>query len=100
MVAELLAMVAGEDDQGVVPLAGLLQEVEDAAEMVVDLGHQPEIGGAHHPHRLFVHGRAQPVGTLEEAALVDVVDIELVQRVRSEENTHELKYLMSTSYAG
>ena len=36
MVAELLAVIAGEDDQRVFPLAALLQVVEDAAELIVD----------------------------------------------------------------
>ena len=81
MIARLLAVIAGEDDQRVVPLAGLLQVVEDAAELVVDLAHQAAIGGAHLRHLLLAHRRAQPLAVLEEARLVDVVHIVGEQRV-------------------
>ena len=81
MIAQLLAVIAGEDDQGVVPLPGLLQVVEDAAELVVDLAHQAAIGGAHLGHLLLAHRRAQRLAVLEETRLVDVVDIVAEQRV-------------------
>ena len=81
MVAELLAVIAGEDDQCAVPLPALLQVVEHAAELVVDLAHQAAIGGAHLRHLGFAHRRAQPLAVLEEARLVDVVDVVGEQRM-------------------
>ncbi len=81
MVAQLLAVIAGEDDQRVVPLPALLQVVEDAAELVVDLAHQAAVGGAHLRHLLFGHLRAQCLAVLEEARLVDGVDVVAEQRM-------------------
>ena len=44
MVAELLAVIRGEDDQGVIVLPAFLQVAGHAAEMVIDLGNQWTFG--------------------------------------------------------
>ena len=44
-IAEHFAMVGSHHEQRVVILAGLFEEIHDAADMRVDLGRQPEIHG-------------------------------------------------------
>ena len=43
-------MVAGEDDQGVVVGAVILEEVDQAAQVMVELGHEAVVGGAELAH--------------------------------------------------
>ncbi len=45
MVAEHLAVIGREDDDGAVGLTGVVEPVEDPAELIVDLGHHPVVGG-------------------------------------------------------
>ena len=47
MVTELLAVVAGEDDQGVLILAAAFQVVEQTADMVIDFGNQAVVARTH-----------------------------------------------------
>lgn len=79
MVAELLAMVAGEEDQRVLPLPRLLQEGEDLAEVIVDLRHQGAIGRAHLADLGVAQILGEALGVLEEAAAADMVDVEVEQ---------------------
>ena len=70
MVAELLAVVAGEHDERVVPLAGLAQEAQHMADLVVDLRNQPVVRGAHQPDLGLRHRRSQAVAVAEELRLL------------------------------
>ena len=45
VITEIIAVIRGEDDHGFFGLAGLLQPIEQPAEMIVDLLDQPHIGG-------------------------------------------------------
>ena len=38
-------MIGSDDDEGVAVLAGALQLIDDASDIVVDLAHQPIVGG-------------------------------------------------------
>lgn len=80
MVAELLAVIAGENDQRVV-LATVFEVLEHPSKLVVDFGHEPVVGGAHLAHLALGHLAAQATAVLEEAAGLDAVDIELEQRM-------------------
>ncbi len=46
MVAQHLAMVAGEDHQRMAVLAGRLEVSQQAADLIVDLADHPVVGGA------------------------------------------------------
>ena len=46
VIAEVLTMIGSEDDEGLVVLAGALQLIDDASDMVVDLAHQSIVGGS------------------------------------------------------
>ena len=46
VIAEVLTMIGSEDDEGLVVLAGAFQLIDDASDMVVDLAHQPIVGGS------------------------------------------------------
>ena len=81
VVAKLLAVVGGEDDQRVLHLVGFLQMVEHAADLVVDLGNHAAIGGAHLGHRRFVHAGNHALGAGEEARLAGVVQVVAEQRM-------------------
>ena len=81
VIAQLLAVIAGEDDQRVFPLPGLLEVVEDAAELLVDLAHQAIVGRAHLAHLGLAHRAAQALAVLEEARLLDVLDVVAQQRM-------------------
>jgi hypothetical protein len=75
MIPELLAVVAGQNDERVLPLSALVEPSEDPAEIVVHLGHQPVIRGAHALHFRHAHFGGEPKPVLEEAILGDVLDV-------------------------
>ena len=81
MVAELLAVVAGQDDEGVVVLAGLAQERDHPAHVVVDLGDQAVVGRAHRPHLVLGHRRAEAMAVAEELRLLDRAHVVGEERV-------------------
>ena len=56
-VAELLAVVGGDDDQGVPVLSGRLEVVEHPAELVIHLGHHAEVLGPEVGHLRRVRRR-------------------------------------------
>jgi len=60
MVAHLLGVIAGENDQGIVALSGLVQPAQYPADVFVDFLHQAVIGGAGLSHLLLGHLRSQP----------------------------------------
>src|SRR5262249_26122855 len=69
MVAELLAMITGEDDQCVVILPGRLEMPNDPAKVVIDLTHQAVVGRAHDTHLHLRHGTPQPLSGTEDLRL-------------------------------
>ena len=52
VIAKELPMVAGEDHQCVVRQLALVEDVQDAAHLVVDHAHHPEIAGGHDREQL------------------------------------------------
>jgi hypothetical protein len=84
--------------------SGLLQVVEDATELVIDLAHQAAVGGAHLRHLLFAHRRAQRLAVLEEARLVGVVHVVAEQRMlarllRGTGRAHDLGHVLGPDIA-
>src|SRR3546814_9554068 len=79
VIAEIVAMVAGQHDQRILHAAFSLQKGEQPAEMIVELLDQPHIGRDHRLARL--------------------VAAEIDRLLRSEEHTSEIQSLMRTSYA-
>ena len=59
MVAELLAVVGGDHDEGLLPLARRLQRRPDAAQLMIDLADHPEILGLDPGHLGRIAGRGQ-----------------------------------------
>ena len=54
VVAKIIAMVAGEDDEGFIPLASFFQMLEKPAKMGVDLRDEAHIGGDHRAPACFL----------------------------------------------
>ena len=75
MIPELLAVVAGQNDERVFPLSALVEPGEDPAEIVVHLGQQPVIRGAHALYLRHAHFGGEPETVLEEAILGDVLAV-------------------------
>jgi len=65
VVPELFSMVAGEYDHGVVIFATRLERGYNAADVVIDLGHQPVVSRAQLAHRGFDVGVRCRVEALE-----------------------------------
>ena len=57
VVAERLAVIRGEHHERARREAGLVERVEDPAELIVDLGHHPVVGGLQLALLLRIVGR-------------------------------------------
>lgn len=72
VVAEEIAMVTGEDDQGIVPAPAGAHVLEEPAELVVDLADQPHVGRYHLPAHVFA-GEIEALAMFAEGAVHRVV---------------------------
>ncbi len=57
MIAHLLSVIGGEDDQRIVPASGLFQKVEETAQRRINLAHQTVVDGLEPAHFLVVAAR-------------------------------------------
>ena len=69
MIPQLLTMITGKDDQGVVILPRFLEIADDAPEMIIDLTDHAIIGCAHAAHLLLGHGTPKAPAIPEELRL-------------------------------
>src|SRR5439155_19080541 len=81
MVAELLAMITGEDDQRLVILPGRLEMPNDPAEVVVDLANQTIVGRAHDAHLRLGHSAPKSLSVTEELRLFNGLQVVRQERM-------------------
>ena len=55
VVAEIIAVVGGEDDQRVIEAVQRVEHLPDPTQVVVDLLHEPLIRGTNHPPHFVAH---------------------------------------------
>ena len=70
-VAQLLAVIGGDHDDGVVPLAAVAQGLPDAAEVMVDLADHPPVLGTQVVDRRRVGG-CRDCGMRQEGVVAEV----------------------------
>ena len=77
MITQLLTMIGGKDDHGIVPLAIFFEPGEDTAKAIIHFTNQAGISGAHLANGGFIKRARCAAGAVEEGTLLDITQIVL-----------------------